>query len=65
MQKNLLHIWLKDYIKMNKTYKKDTKVGKKGGKKAEPQETDRMTEVEKDLYKIQINDLLQKVERQV
>jgi hypothetical protein len=50
---------------MNKTYKKDTKVGKKGGKKAEPQETDRMTEVEKDLYKIQINDLLQKVERQV
>jgi hypothetical protein len=45
---------------------KDKKGGKKGGKKkAEPQETDVMTEVEKELFQIQVNDLQQKVERQV
>jgi hypothetical protein len=45
---------------------KAKKGGKKGGKKkAEPQETDMMTEVEKELFQIQISDLLQKVERQV
>jgi len=45
---------------------KDKKGGKKGGKKkAEPEETDTMTEVEKELFQIQINDLQQKVERHV
>lgn len=43
---------------------KDKKGGKKGGKKkAEPEETDTVTEVEKELFQIQINDLQQKVER--
>jgi hypothetical protein len=44
--------------------KKDKKSGKKGGKKKEePQEIDMMTEVEKEMFQIQISDLLQKVER--
>jgi hypothetical protein len=44
--------------------KKDKKSGKKGvKKKEEPQETDMMTEVEKEMFQIQISDLLQKVER--
>jgi len=43
---------------------KEKKGGKKGGKKkAEPEETDTVTEVEKELFQIQINDLQQKVER--
>jgi hypothetical protein len=46
--------------------KKGKAGGKKGGKKkAEPQEEDLMPEVEKELFQIQINDLLQKVERYV
>jgi hypothetical protein len=45
---------------------KDKKGGKKGGKKnVEPEETDTVTEVEKELFQIQINDLQQKVERHV
>lgn len=46
--------------------KKSKKGGIKAGKKkAEPQEMDVVTEVEKELFQIQISDLLQKVERQV
>jgi hypothetical protein len=45
---------------------KDKTGGKKGGKKkTEPEETDTMTEVEKEMFQIQISDLQQKVERHV
>lgn len=58
------YIWRKNNIKANKMSKKDKKSGKKGvKKKEEPQETDMMTEVEKEMFQIQISDLLQKVER--
>lgn len=60
-----LWIWRKSNIRINRMAK-DKKGGKKGGKKkAEPEETDTMTEVEKELFQIQINDLQQKVERHV
>ena len=51
---------------MSKAKKGKKGGGKKGGKKkAEPQEADLMTEVEKELFQIQITDLQQKVERYV